>query len=71
MSSQPTDVPTDESISQIMIEDEWEEKQDVNTNSESPAREATHVSHCNLPSLVAYFIVNSENVEEGRAFLKV
>jgi hypothetical protein len=58
----------DESISQVMIGDELEER-DISSNSGSYVTQEG-ATDC-LPSLRAYFIVNSDNIEEGRAFLKV
>jgi len=64
---QTEDLCPDESISQVVIDDEFE-KRDIYSNS---GRRATQGAHNSLPSLGAYFLVNSENIEEGRAFLKV
>ena len=61
------DLCPDESISQvIMIDDE------LGDNYSNSGGHTTREGACNsLPSLMAYFLVNSENVEEGRAFIKV
>jgi hypothetical protein len=71
---QTDDLCLEESISQVMIEDELEER-DISGNSGSHiTREDAYsdqVSCHNLPSLTAYFIINSENAEEDRAFLQV
>lgn len=64
---QADDLCPDESISQVMIVNELEER-DIYSNSESHTTQGARNS---LPSLIAYFLVNSENIEEGRAFLKV
>lgn len=63
---QTDDLCPDESISQVMIDDELG---DIYSNS---GCHTTREGACNsLPSLMTYFLVNSENIEEDRAFLKV
>ena len=72
---QTDDVRPDESISQVMIDSELEEERDIFRNSEKhTTQESTRsdrVSGHNPSSVPAYFIVTLENIEEGRAFLKV
>ena len=69
---QNDDVRPDESISQVMIDSELEEERDIFRNSEKQeSTRSDRVSGCNPSSIPAYFIVTLENIEEGRAFLKV
>lgn len=69
LSLQQTDeLYPEESISQVMIDDDLEERDYFSNSGSHTTREGAHNS---LPTLRAYFLVNSENIEEGRAFLKV
>jgi len=73
---QQTDVHSDELISQVMIEDDPFQNEDIYSNpgSHAPSENTglNRISGRNSSSsLSAYFIVTTENLEEGRMFLKV